>query len=118
MIHFFQPSIAKAYGIEESILFEYISSCCLENKKNNHNFFDGRHWVCNSVNEVACMFPYMTPSKITRSLKKLEDAGLVVSGHHDQDKWNRTKWYAVTRKGLNLYLHGQFYDTDMYGGKQ
>ena len=103
MNHHFNTDVAEKYGIEEAILFENIYYWCIKNKANNHNFFDGNYWTYNSVKAFSDMFKYMNPKKITAALKNLEESGLITSGCYNENKYDRTKWYAITDFGYSIY---------------
>lgn len=103
MGHHFEPDIAERYGIEEAILFENIYYWCSKNMANNQNFHDGHYWTYNSVKAFSVMFKYMTEKKISSALKKLEDAGIIMSGCYNPNPYDRTKWYAITDFGFSIY---------------
>lgn len=107
MNHSFNTKVAKEYGIEEAILLENIFFWCLKNEKNNKNYFNGQYWTYNSVKAFSEMFDYMTPKKIASALKKLEDDELIATGCYNANKYDRTKWYAITDKGKCILQNGQ-----------
>lgn len=103
MSHYFQPSIAKVYGIEEAIILENLFFWVNKNRANNQNFHDGKFWTYNSVRAFNDLFDYMTPSKIARALKKLEEEELINTACLNSNPYDRTKWYTITNKGLALF---------------
>ncbi len=98
MNHHFNTEIAKLYGLEEAILLENLYFWVKKNKANNQNFHNGYYWTYNSVKAFNELFDYITPSKISRALKNLEENGLVKSGCFNTNKYDHTKWYTVTEK--------------------
>lgn len=103
MIHSFNPVVAEKIGIEEAVIFECIGFWCSTNKANGNNFIDGKYWTFNSATAYHKIFFYMSPKKIQRALLTLESAGLIVSGEYNGSSYNRTKWYALSDYGEDLY---------------
>lgn len=103
MTHLFNTDIAMEYGLEEAILLENLYFWVQKNKANNKNCFEGKFWTYNSVKAFNDLFCYITPSKIVRALKKLEDEGLVESGCFNENKYDHTKWYTVTEKAKSFF---------------
>lgn len=94
--HSFNTTIAKEYGIEEAILLDNIYFWEKKNIANKQNFHHGKYWTYNSVKAFNELFDYITPSKISRALKNLEDFGLIETGVFNTNKYNHTKWYRTT----------------------
>lgn len=110
MNHSFNVNVANLYGIEEAILLENIYFWCQKNKANEKHIINGKVWTYNSAKAFAEQFPYMTESKIYRTLKKLEDNGLIETGEFNNTAYDRTKWYTVTDKAC--FLLGNRFLTD------
>ena len=102
MEHHFNIKIAKTYGIEEAILLHHFYFWIAKNAANGKHFYDGLYWTYNSKKAYAYFFTYMNETKIFRVLKHLEDEGIIAKGKYNKDKWDRTNWYAITTKGLEL----------------
>ena len=107
MTHHFDTEVAKKYGMKEAVILENLYFWCSKNKANNHNFFDGNYWTYNSIKAFSEMFDYMTEKQIYAALKTLEDNGLIISGCYNTNKYDRTKWYALTEKGYSIYQKGK-----------
>ena len=103
MQHIFNVEVAKLYGIEEAIILENIFFWCSKNKANGTNFKNGKYWTYNSIKAFVELFPYMNDKKIIRTLKNLEDNGLIETGCFNPNPYDRTKWYAITNKGCSFY---------------
>ena len=113
MEHHFNIDVAKDCGIEEAILLHNFYFWLSKNAANEKHFHDGLYWFYNSKKAFADLFPYMNENKIFRSIKKLEEKGIVVKGNFNDDKWVKTNWYAITKKGL-LYLRSKGYSISAF----
>lgn len=107
MNHSFSVEVAVEYGMAEAVVLEYMYFWCQKNEANRKNMKDGLAWTYNSIKALCELFPYLTEKKIINTLKHLEDEGLLVSGCFNSNKYDRTKWYAVTKKGKSIYQNGQ-----------
>ena len=95
-VHTFNPQIAIQIGESESILLnqlEYWISKCGKNVDN----LDGK-WIYNSHEQWSEQFIYWSISKLRRTIKSLENLGLVKSSRVNSKRWNQTKWYSIDRE--------------------
>lgn len=106
MNHSFNVEIATEYGILEAILFENISYWVIKNKANEVHFHDGYYWTYNSSKAFSEMFPYASPRTISRALHKLCDEGLIKIGNYNASQYDRTQWYTITEKGIDIGQNG------------
>ena len=53
------------------------------------------------------MFPYMTGNQINYALKHLEELGLIITGCFNDNKYDHTKWYALTEKAYSILENSQ-----------
>ena len=95
MEHSFDTEIAEQHGVNCAIIYKNLSFWCAKNKANNKNFFDGNFWTYNSVKAWRELFPYLGESQIKTALRKLEEAGLILSGEYNANKYDRTKWFSI-----------------------
>ncbi len=102
MVYTFDTEVAKLVGADAATLFQNISFWCMRNAANGQNEHDGRFWTYNSVKAFTELFPWLSVAQIRRALKRLEDAGLIVSGCFNKTGYDRTKWYAVGDEGLRF----------------
>ncbi len=93
MTHKFDTDIAKEVGLLGAVLYDNIEWWCMKNKSSNINEHDGNFWTYNSNRGWSELFDYATVNQIKLALKKLEDAGLIVSGTYNKVPYDRTKWY-------------------------
>ena len=99
MQHSFDIEIAKEYGIIEAILLNNFQFWIEKNKANNINFYDGYYWTYNSTKALNELFPYLSQRRIQNALKHLRDEGILQVGNYNKLSYDRTLWYAFTKKG-------------------
>ena len=108
-------------GLNGSIVLQQIHFWMCVNYAKEHNlpnslhYHSGRVWVYNSVKDwQKYNFPFWSVSTITRTLKQLEELGVVLSTSiyrftpktHPGD---RTKWYTIDYNNLgNLFDKSEF----------
>lgn len=101
MNHNFNTDFAKEYGLVEAILIENLYFWCKKNLANEKNIENGKAWTYNSVKAFNELFPYLTPHKINRALKTLEEKELIEVGNFNENPYDRTKWYTITDKAVS-----------------
>ena len=106
MEHHFDCEIAKKYGIAEAIILNHFEYWIEKNKANEKNFFEGTYWTYNSVKAFKEIFPYLTEKKIASALATLKREGLIKTGNFNENKYDRTLWYAITEKGFSILQNG------------
>ncbi|MCQ1533544.1 helix-turn-helix transcriptional regulator [Mitsuokella jalaludinii] len=99
---FFKSSVAKVIGVTGAIILNNLHYWINHNEANEKNFFDGCYWTYNSIKAFCEQFPFLSRNSITRALSKLEKDGYIKTGFHNENSWDRTKWYALTDKGYAL----------------
>lgn len=102
MIHSFNTNIAKVVGIKEAILLYNIDFWIAKNKANNKHFYKGHYWTYNSSKAFAELFPYLTQKMIENALTKLIKDGYLIKDCFNENKFDRTAWYALTDKYYQL----------------
>lgn len=104
MNHSFNTKLAEKYGIEEAILIENIAFWIRKNIANKKNCQEGEYWVFNSAKAFGELFPYINPTKINRTLKKLETLNILKTGNFNKISYDRTKWYTIVDEEVkNIY---------------
>jgi DNA-binding PadR family transcriptional regulator len=102
MQHNFNIFLAQMYSVEEAIFLQNIHFWYKHNKRNNKNFYDGKYWTYNSVYAFTQEFVYLSEKQIRNILHKLETKGLIITGNYNKIAYDRTKWYSITEKGLEI----------------
>lgn len=104
MIHCFDDKIAKELGIEAACVLHNFAFWINKNIADNHNYFEGRYWTYNTREALSKLFPYMNSLKIYRVIGKLEEEGYILKGNFNISRMDRTTWYALTEKCINLLV--------------
>ncbi len=107
MIHNFDTNIAEKYGINAAIILQNIYYWIEKNRANDKHFHDGYYWTYNSMKAFEELFPYMSKKQIRGALEKLEEDGIIVCGNYNNSTYDRTKWYAITEVGYELFQEGK-----------
>lgn len=116
MEHSFDIDLAKKYGILEAILLKNLWFWIKKNEANEKNFFDGTYWTYNSTKAFNELFPYASESTIKRTLKKLQDLGLIKTGNYNEVAYDRTLWYAFKPLGIAIMSNRTMDDVKSYNG--
>lgn len=116
MEHSFDVDIAIKLGIQPAIIFKNLYYWIKKNKANNKHFYDGNYWTYNSKKAFSELFPYMTERQIDYAIKKLIDAELVITGNYNKVAYDRTLWYAITKKGYSILQNCEMEETNLLNG--
>lgn len=116
MQHSFDVELAKEYGIAEAILLNNFEYWIGKNKANNVNFYDGFYWTYNSTRAFNELFPYLSQRQIQNALKHLRDEGILQTGNYNKSSYDRTLWYAFTKKGISIMQKCKMEDVNMSNG--
>lgn len=103
MEHSFDIDLAKRYGIEEAIVLKHLFFWIQRNSVNERHYHDGRYWTYNTAKGFTEIFPYMNQKKVYYVLKKLEEAGLIKIGKYNANRYDQTRWYALTDLALSHF---------------
>lgn len=95
MHYSFDIELAKKYGDREAILLQNFIYWIAKNAANGKNYHDGRYWTYNSVAALGLLFPFWTTSQLRTILGSLIKQGCLIEGNYNEQKYDRTKWYAL-----------------------
>lgn len=98
-IHVFDTDVAVKYGVNAAVLLQNLGYWIKQNEANETNYYDGYYWTYNSRRAYRELFPYMSERQIDTAFRKLIDDGLVITGNYNKVAYDRTLWYALTKKG-------------------
>ena len=93
--HYFNPELAKLYGIDEAIMLNHLMFWIASNSMHGKNFHDGRFWTYNSASDFIKYLPYWTESQIYRILKSLKDQNIIIVGNYNRSPFDQRNWYAL-----------------------
>jgi DnaD/phage-associated family protein len=93
----FQPKLAEIFGVTESIILQQMHYWLLKSK----HIIDGVPWIYNSYEAWHSQINFLCRRTIIRAIKKLEDAGVVLSSNFNRSKMDKTKWYTIDYEKLN-----------------
>ena len=110
MQHHFNTEIAKQYDIITAILLDNFYYWIEKNRLNERNFKDGRYWTYNTKKAIAEWFPYLNERQLDYALKKMVEQGLLIKGNYNENKYDRTLWYAITDFGYSILQNCKMYN--------
>lgn len=96
------PDLASKIGLNEAIVLQQINYWIVQNEKKHNNFKDGYYWTFNSYERWKDQFPFWSVSTIKRIITNLEKQKLIVVGNFNRMKIDRTKWYRIDHKVLEI----------------
>lgn len=114
--HSFDVELAQEFGVNAAILFKNICFWIEKNRANGKNFFDGDYWTYNSKRAFAIMFPYMSERQVGTALQKLIDARMIKTGNYNEDKRDKTMWYALDINGACIIQKCNSHLTKVHNG--
>lgn len=116
MIHNFDTDIAVKFGVLEAILLNHIYYWIEKNRANESNFYDGTYWTYNSTRAFNELFPYVSERQIKKALKHLREEGILLTGNYNKSTYDRTLWYALSKKGLSIVQKCPMEESDSDNG--
>lgn len=96
----FNSDLAVKYGVDEAIILQNFIFWIKKNIANNVNYQDGKYWTYCSVQAMTKLFPFWSEGQIVRILKSLINQGILEKGCFNENKYNRTSWYAITDNSI------------------
>ncbi|MED3782831.1 DnaD domain protein [Geobacillus stearothermophilus] len=90
------PSLAKEIGLNEAIILQQLHYWIQE----SNNERDGHRWVYNTYEDWQKQFPFWSIRTIRRTIKNLENKGIVISDYLNSMKIDKTKWYRIDYERL------------------
>lgn len=101
-----KPDLAVKLGLNEAIVLRQIYYWLEINEKLQRNYYDGRYWTFNTMEEwQKNNFPWWSTKTIERAFKSLISSGIVITGNYNKDQRDRTKWYSINEDVLENVLN-------------
>jgi hypothetical protein len=92
--HIFDVEHARQYGLPEAVMISNFQFWITKNRANKENAREGRTWTYNSIKAFTDLFPYLSVGQIRRTLDRLVELQVLVTGTFNERAVDRTKWYA------------------------
>lgn len=93
--------LAKCLGLKEAVIFQQIHYWLKINEKKKHNIREGRAWTYNSIKKWhEEEFDFLSERTVKRTLKSLEDDGLLICKTFNKMAGDKTKWYSIDYEKL------------------
>lgn len=116
MIYSFDGAVASEVGVSAAIVFRHIAHWIKFNEVHDQNFVNGKYWMYDTMVNMQKFLNFYNERTIKRSIDKLVEADYLLRDELSQDKYNHTKWYALTDKGESYVNFDNFkkrkFDTD------
>lgn len=93
--------LAAAIGLNEALVLQQIHYWLEINRQADKNSYDGCYWTYNTIAEWQEQFPFFSYDTVKRTLRKLRDAGLLLTGNYNRKKMDRTIWYTIDYSRLD-----------------
>jgi len=94
MNHAFDIEHARQYGLPEAVMISNFQFWIAKNRANKENEHNGRTWTYNSIKAFTDLFPYLSAGQIRRTLDRLVELKVLITGTFNERAVDRTKWYA------------------------
>lgn len=103
MEHRFNVEIAAQYDMSVSVFLSNIAFWIHHNSANKINFHDGRYWTYNSRRAFSIVLSYWSEDQIKTIVTKCKKEGLLLTGNYNKKIYDKTNWYTLTDKGMELF---------------
>jgi hypothetical protein len=103
MNHSFNLALANKFGINISIFLQSIAFWTHNNLANKKNIIDGHCWTYNTLDALTETFTYWTRRQLETVIKNCIESGLLIKANHNQTKYDRTCWYALTSTAYEFF---------------
>ena len=106
-IYPFDPYLAAAIGLKESIILQQIHFWLRHNFKEQKNIYNHMVWTYNSFSKwQAEYFKFMSLSALKRAFQNLRNRNLLLTSRHNKKSYDRTLWYTINYKLLEKHSNG------------
>lgn len=116
MDHHFNIYIAQKLDVDSAILIHNFYFWIKKNAANKKHFYDGKTWTYNSISALEELFPYWSRRQIERIINNLTSKGVLFKGNYNENKYDRTTWYALHDSVESIYLKREIHSTEWGNG--
>jgi hypothetical protein len=101
------PTLAVAIGLNEAIMLQQVHYWLRHNDETGKSRHAGRVWMYSSVDRWAQKdFTFWCESTIKRTLNRLKQMNLLITGNYNKSGYDRTTWYTINYEELDRLLAG------------
>ena len=100
--HFFYTDLAVRIGIVNAIILQTIYYWCYQNSIQS-GYDVELQWTRKTKTWLKETHPYIGEKSIKNSLYWLEKNGYIMSSNMSKYKFDRGKWYCVTKKTIDIF---------------
>ena len=103
--HSFSVELATKIGLREAIILQHFYWWYEHNESIKAMNIDGHVWFYLSTAKIQEVYPYLSTQAVKTIVGHLIDEGYLVKDHkgEGQDKFDRTTWYSLTDKAIQLF---------------
>lgn len=103
MNHCFNLGIANEFDPNIAIFIQSIAYWTHNNLTNKRNLIDGHCWSFNTLEALCETFTYWSKRQLETVIKNAIKSGLLIKGNHNQTKYDRTCWYALSHDAYRFF---------------
>lgn len=88
--------MAAKIGVAPAVVLETLILWIGLNRAKGENEHDGKFWTTVKISEMKAFFPEFTDREIIHNIKKLKNAGIIMSKRFGEDYFDQTRSYTLT----------------------
>ena len=103
MNHHLNTNIAVDYDVNIALFLDSVKFWTFNNLANKRNVHDGFCWTYNTLEAFQITFPFWTKRQLETIISNAVNAGLIMKGNYNKNRYDRTCWYALTYKAYDYF---------------
>lgn len=103
MNHHLNTNIAVDYDVNIALFIDSVKFWTFNNLANKRNIYDGFCWTYNTLEAFQATFPFWTKRQLETIINNAVEAGLLMKGNYNKNRYDRTCWYALTYKAYDYF---------------
>lgn len=110
----FKSNIAMNFGIHEAIVAQFLWNCFKEERNcvTLHSYGDDRWCRCSMI-MMKAHFPFLSVRQIQKAISELVKGKMIKKGCFNENRFDKTNWYAFTPFGMHLMEEGEEYESEV-----